>query len=485
MADHGIEAVDGDDVDPDALESGERDEEPTRARMGIVARTVLLTAAIAAIAVILAGVIAYPLVRSSTEARARAELDALTDITATALMGAGGDNDHPHPLPRPVMESLRSKSIEGYLMGPAGPPPEGLTREQVSEALEGEGAIVVAESRGTFLVEARTLGDGTIVVLTQPYSVVGGQADDALRRLGLALLAGLIVAVPIGWIAARRLTRPLRAARDAANAMAAGARDVTLRPSGPAEIADISEALNHLNRALVVSEGRQREFLLSVSHELRTPLTAVKGYAEALSDGVIDPADAPRTGQVVAGEAARLDRLVTDLLDLARLGAVDFHVTPIDVDLCEVADDAATVWTDRAEREGLTLRAEIPREPIRLRTDPLRVRQIIDNLCENALRVSRAGSVIVVSVRQDATDGIVEIRDSGPGLSDDDLAIAFEPGALYERYRGERPVGTGLGLALVGRLARGLGGTAQAGRAPEGGACFTVRLPRDRRIVTA
>ncbi len=110
-------------------------------------------------------------------------------------------------------------------------------------------------------------------------------------------------------------------------------------------------------------------------------------------------------------------------------------------------------------------------------TDPMRVRQIIDNLAENALRVSPPGSVMVLAIRREGDWGVVEVRDSGPGLTDDDIAVAFEPGVLHERYRGVRPVGTGLGLALVGRLAHGLGGSAEAGRAAEGGARFTVRLP--------
>ena len=227
----------------------------------------------------------------------------------------------------------------------------------------------------------------------------------------------------------------------------------------------------------MISEGRQREFLLSVSHELRTPLTAVKGYAEALADGVIPPEDIERTGSVVSAEAARLDRLVSDLLDLARLGAVDFPVTPIDIDLCEIADEAAMVWADRVRREGLQWVAEVPSDEVHVRTDPIRVRQIIDNLAENALRVSPRGSMIVLAIRREPGFAVVEIRDSGPGLTPDDLSVAFEPGVLHERYRGERPVGTGLGLALVGRLARGLGGEAEAGAAPEGGARFTVRLP--------
>jgi two-component system sensor histidine kinase BaeS len=259
--------------------------------------------------------------------------------------------------------------------------------------------------------------------------------------------------------------------------MAKGSRDVRLEPEGPQEIADIAVSLNRLSAALSVSEGRQRDFLLSVSHELRTPLTAVKGYAEAMADGVVPAEDVERTAQTVVAEAERLDRLVSDLLDLARLGAVDFRVNPVATDIDELLADAALVWADRAAKHDVELRVERPEQPLIVTTDPMRARQIIDNLAENALRVSPAGSVIVLAARSDDRGIILEVRDSGPGLTDDDVAVAFEPGVLHERYRGVRPVGTGLGLALVGKLAGGLGGSAEAGTAPEGGARFTVHLP--------
>jgi len=444
-------------------------------RVSIVTRTVLLTAAVATIAVVVAGLIAYPLIRSASASTARSDLRMLADLTANGLNR--GDTDHPDRLiPPPLLDTLRAKSIEGYLVASGGEPPEDISRDELDASVRGRD-VVVHTSGGDELLESRALDSGATLVLVQPFSVSGDQAKEVLRRFVFALVLGLLIAVPIGYGASRRLTRPLREARDAAHRMASGERDITIVPSGPTEIADIGDALNHLNSALVVSEGRQREFLLSVSHELRTPLTAVKGYAEALADGVIAQDDVERTGSVVSAEAARLDRLVTDLLDLARLGAVDFAITPIDVDLCEIAEEAAVVWADRASREGLTLVSEIPSDEVVVRTDPIRVRQIIDNLAENALRVSPSGSVIVVAVRREPDCGVVEIRDSGPGLTEDDLSVAFEPGVLHERYRGERPVGTGLGLALVGRLARGLGGRAEAGTAPEGGARFTVRIP--------
>lgn len=449
----------------------------TTGRMSIVTRTVLLTSAIAAIAVVVAGLVSYPLVRSAAESQTRADLSSLADLTATAL-DEGVQGRRGNPLPRGLIEALEAKQITGYLVAPGGEAPPGVPMRVVTEAQSGK--EVSAEGRtddGVILIEARPVGDGAAVVLLQPFSVVGIESGEGVRRFAFALLLGLLIAVPIGFVAARRLTRPLRAARDAANEMAAGSRDVTLQPEGPVEIADIAESLNRLNSALVVSEGRQREFLLSVSHELRTPLTAVKGYAEALADGVIDGEEVPRTGATLSAEAARLDRLVTDLLDLARLGAVDFHVAPVSVDLTELGEDAGEVWRARALADDVRVVTELPSTSLVVRTDPIRVRQIIDNLAENALRVSPPGSVIVLGIRADADWAVVEVRDSGPGLSEDDRVVAFEPGVLHERYRGVRPVGTGLGLALVGRLAKGLGGYAEAGQAAEGGARFSVRLP--------
>lgn len=459
-----------------------------RAGASIIARLVLMASAIAAIVVVIAALISYPLIRSSALAQTQGTLARLADLTAEALNrgtqaeGQRGGHEQGRGdalLPEPLAEALTAEQVRGYLVFAGAGPSLGLTQAQVNDLLRGKDlSTQVDTGRESLLVEGRPLANGTAVVLQQPVTVVGGTAQSALIRFAVAMAVGLLIAIPIGYLAARRLTRPLRAARDAANQMTAGARDVRLDPVGPVEIADIAIALNRLSDALAMSEGRQREFLLSVSHELRTPLTAVKGYAEALADGVIDQDDVARTGSTLAMEATRLDRLVTDLLDLARLGAVDFRMHPADVDLVELAKDASAVWTDRCDREQVTFRAEWAAPSVMVFTDPMRVRQVIDNLLENALRVSPAGSTIVLAVSLDGGQPLVEVRDSGPGLSVDDMTVAFEPGALYERYRGVRPVGTGLGLALVSRLAAGLGGSATVGVAPEGGARFTVRLPR-------
>jgi two-component system OmpR family sensor kinase len=444
----------------------------------LVTRTVVMTSAVAAIVVLVAGLVAYPLVRAAALTQTQATLARLTDLTAAALDRGPQPSGRGEILPRSLTEILLAEQVTGYVVVAGGESAPGMSPEETNALVAGRNFSKAGEiADGPVLIEGRPLATGGAVVLEQPISVVGGSAKAGVLRIAAALIIGLLIAIPIGYIVARRMTRPLREARDAANEMAAGSRDVRLTPRGPSEIAEIAVSLNHLSSALAVSEGRQRDFLLSVSHEFRTPLTAVKGYAEALADGVVPGDDVARTGATMGAEAERLDRLVSDLLDLARLGAVNFRMHPIETDLLEIGEEAAEVWRDRCTREQISFIAEFSGVPVPLTTDPMRLRQVIDNLAENALRVSPAGSVIVLAVRAEPGWAVVEVRDSGPGLTDDDIAVAFEPGVLHERYRGVRPVGTGLGLAMVGRLAAGLGGYAEAGEAREGGARFTVRLP--------
>jgi signal transduction histidine kinase len=172
-----------------------------------------------------------------------------------------------------------------------------------------------------------------------------------------------------------------------------------------------------------------------------------------------------------------LARLVGDLLDLARLDAQDVRIEFAPVDLREVAAAAAPVWSSRCAAEGVEFGLESPPGPVVAVTDGARIRQVLDGLLDNALRVTPAGRPIVLAVRAEPRGVVAEVRDGGPGLTEADLAVAFERSVLYERYRGVRQVGTGLGLAIVGRLVARLGGTVEAGHAPEGGARFTVVLP--------
>lgn len=438
------------------------------------ARAILTTCATAVVSVIVTAAVALPVAVSSANRQAWQGLDEKTALAGDVLSGArAADRER-------LVRALRQQHIEVYLVrrGVADQPdlPPRIVR-QVAAGLPVDRRAVVGGH--AVLVSGRSLGSvagsGNGVVLTR--RAVTGTAALVLGNLWLALAAGLGAGLAAGALLARLVTTPVRNAAAAAARLRAGDRAVRLAVRPPAEVAELAESFNQLAAALATSEGRQRDFLLSVSHELRTPLTTIRGYAEALADGVVGAEGAPKAGRTVLDEADRLDRLVSDLLVLARLEAADLPVELMPVDLADLIGSAAEAWSGRCAAVGVVLRTELPGTPVGVRTDPGRVRQVVDGLCENALRVVPAGAPLVLAVRAEPAGGVVEVRDGGPGFTDDDLAVAFERGALYQRYRGVRAVGSGLGLALAARLVRRLGGAIEAGHAPEGGARFTVVLP--------
>ncbi len=446
--------------------------------LSLATRIAVVTVGCVILAVLIAGAVSYPLARDASRQQSVENLEQLADATAAAIeRQPQNGNDL---VPARLLTVLRTEDISAFYFPAGRRLPDVLTRSDIRSLAEGDGIHGSRQSDGEDVIfSARPLTSGAVVLLTQPVTVSSRLTTQALARFGIALAIGVAIAAVAGLVLARRLTRPLRNAAKAAEQLSQGDRDVVLAVQGPREIGELAEALNELRNALAISEGRQRDFLLSVSHELRTPLTAIRGYAEAISDGVVGPDDIERTGATMQIEADRLDQLVADLLYLARLDAVDVRIAPVDVDLAAVGLQAAQVWHDRCEAEGLPFYAELPQTPLMAHTDALRVRQIIDNLAANALRVTPAGQPIILAVRPLGPDAVeVEVRDGGPGLTPDDCLVAFEPAELYSRYHGIRKVGTGVGLALVGRLAARLGGSASAGSAPEGGARFTIRIAR-------
>lgn len=459
---------------------------PDRPRPGrtLTARAILVTCAVALVSVLVTAVVAVPLAVRNAERQAQDALAAQARLTAEVLRfrinrGRPTDEDR-------LLRLLANQDIDAYLIRDGRVDRPGLPRQVVERVAAGRNVSGrrLVDGRPV-LVEGRALPDGNGLVLTRRRST--GLWRQVLPSIWLPLLAGLAAGVVAGSLLARRLARPIRQAATAAARLSAGDRAVRLPVEPPTEVAELAYALNGLAAALATSEGRQREFLLSVSHELRTPLTAVRGYAEALADGVLGPGEVEQAGRTMLAEAEHLDRLVSDLLALARLEAADFALDPVPVDLARLAADAAPTWTARCSAVGLTFRVELPGQPVPVHTDPGRIRQVLDGLLENALRVVPPGAPVVLAVRPTgsgpvagaAGGGVVEVRDGGPGLTDDDLAVAFERGALHQRYRGIRKVGSGLGLALAAGLVRRLGGTITAGHAPEGGAAFTVTLPGD------
>ncbi|HEX4059229.1 MAG TPA: HAMP domain-containing sensor histidine kinase [Galbitalea sp.] len=432
-----------------------------------------MTITVATLAVLVTGGVSLQLVRQSSIDEARARLAAQATLLAKL----------PAATPFSDLDSRVSLALGDTEAGVVSP--TGLVTGTAAELLPkrlvrlGEVGRRVSTTlngpQGLTLVEMRPRRGGGSLVLALPRDTVDAQAQGSLLRILLALGIGLVVAIIAGAIFARWLAKPLIGVAGMAARMARGERGVATPMTGPAEVVAVADALGALDGALASSEARQREFLLSISHELRTPLTALRGYAEAISDGMVGPADLPGVGQVLTAETERLDHFVADLLELARLEADDFSIKPVQVNLADILRSSRDAWLGRAAGLGVTLTVET--QEVVLCSDPRRLRQIVDGLVENALRVSPDGSSIRLAGWADATGVSIEVRDGGPGLRPEDAAVAFERGVLRERYRDSRPVGTGLGLSIASRLTSRLGGSIRAGTAVAGGAVFTVTLP--------
>jgi two-component system sensor histidine kinase BaeS len=278
---------------------------------------------------------------------------------------------------------------------------------------------------------------------------------------------GAAFAAVLSYVLARSIARPIARAAAAARALADEGVQAPLAEEGPRELVALARAFNETAAQLAASREAERNFLLSVSHELKTPLTAIRGYAEGLAEGAFPPDEAER---VILLEARRLERLVRDLLDLARMKRSEFAVGVEAVDLAEVARDAVARHEAAAREFGVTLVAE--GEDAWGEADQDRMLQIASNLVENALRETpRDGSVTVR-----AEPGRLVVADTGPGLEPADIPRAFDRFFLYDKYGRERPVGSGLGLAIVRELAVAMGGDVHVESEPGAGATFVVSL---------
>ncbi len=442
----------------------------------LASRIVALTVAVVAATVIVAGVLAAELVRQTSASSARQQLAGLADTAETRA----DQGDQRAALLR-VKRLLRTLDVQLALLNAngrvVGNPAVAAAVTDADVASLQAGKEVSDQRRvggRSVFLEARPTANGG-VILVQQRSEALAAGERSVRRMLLALLAGVAIAIPASIVLARALARPLRRTAQAAHALAEGHRDVQVPVEGPEEVADVAASVNAIAAALQRSEAQQRTFLMSVSHDLRTPLTAIRGYAESMRDGALE-GEMREVGEVLTGESLRLERLVDDLLDLARLQADRFRVDLADVEVADVVADTGRAWQERCRSAGVPF--EVANQArARVVTDAARVRQVLDGLLENALRMTPAGAPLVLASSVVGGEVLLEVRDGGPGLAAEDLADAFRPGVLHERYRGVRPVGTGLGLAIAAGLVARLGGTIEAGTAPEGGARFTVRLP--------
>ena len=436
---------------------------------------------------LIAGVGSLVLTRSSARRQATEQL-----VTEAQSLTAGASHQSVVVL-RAVRRVLRLEDATFVRIDPQGAVTSGLPPDISSSALNA-GALLDGET-----VSGRS---GNLVFAAAPVTLTGqervrlhvrGQVAILLTRqvggLGPSwmyfVLAGgvaLVVAALVAWQMSRRMSRPLVEAVEVTGRIAAGDLQsrVPVRERDYPEVSSLAGSINAMAQSLADNRERERHLLLSVSHDLRTPLTSIRGYAEAITDGAV--MDTSQAARVIIAESHRLQRLVGDLLDLAKLQArqLSMHIRPTDGP--ELVGMAVMGFRPLAEGMGVDLTSVVPTpgaDP--LAADPDRLSQLLANLIENALTHARSSVTVSMVASDDPRRPHVQhivVEDDGAGIAAGELDRVFD--RFYQAdQRPNRQMGSGLGLAIVAELAAAMGGSvgAESPVGAAGGSRFIVTLP--------
>jgi heavy metal sensor kinase len=460
-------------------------------RLPIRARLTLISAALMALVLAVSGVFLYLRLRadlleavdSGLESQAAALLPNV--LRADGSLGVGGGLIDPGDAFAQVLGTgavvlqsspgLRSAPLltEAEVAGLRGPRFLERDVQTVNETVDEE-------------VEGRLLA---VPVAGGRVLVVGASLDDqheALARLAALMAVGgplvLILAGGVGWVVAGAALRPVERMRIEAAAISASEPGRRLPPAGTGdEVARLGETLNEMLDRLEQALQRERRFVDEASHELRTPLANLRIELDLALRRARSSEELEGALRSAADETERLARLAEDLLVLARADRGRVPVRREEVDVAELVGGEVDAFAARARQAGVAIEARVP-TGLRSSLDPLRMRQAVGNLLDNAVRSTPPQGTVTIEVGH--ADGFLslEVRDTGEGFPAAFLRSAFEPFARPNapRSRPDRDAGSGLGLAIVRAVAEAHGGTVEAANRPEGGAAVRLRIPDER-----
>ncbi|MBK8022646.1 MAG: HAMP domain-containing histidine kinase [Chloroflexi bacterium] len=305
--------------------------------------------------------------------------------------------------------------------------------------------------------------------------------QDALNDFGAELfpllaqgaLVGVIIAIIVAGFIARSIARPLQSLALAANEVAQG-RFQHVPVKGPSEVKSVAEAFNQMSADVQSAQQAQKDFLANVSHDLKTPLTSIQGFSQAIIDGAAH--DPVRAAKIIHDEAERLNRMVVELTDLARIQAGRLSMQWTGIDLGQLTEGVAQRLAVMAREKNVIMRVDCPPMPD-VAGDGDRLVQVVTNLIGNAIKYTPPGGHVWVSTRVERSGVLLTVKDDGQGIPAPELARIFERFYQVDKARGPQR-GTGLGLAIVQEIVAAHGGRIEAYSDGENtGSTFTVWLP--------
>lgn len=334
----------------------------------------------------------------------------------------------------------------------------------------------------TYYAPSQLAGKPIVVILQVPAGEISEAISAVRMNILVPLLFSLVAVALILYIISRKLAGPLMQMNRAALELAGGDFTTRVPVSSHDEVGQLAASFNFMVEQLEQWEDNRQEFLTNVSHELRSPLTTLRGFIVAMNDRIIPKDKYSDYLRLCDYEVQRLQRLVNDLLDLARIqnGVDVFRLRPVNirVKLEEVLD---LLKTPIAQKE-MALRVIVPmpdQEPVMVCLDPDRFAQIVQNLIYNALQFSSNGSTITVALEARKAEAVLYVRDTGVGMSEEELTRIWERFYKADNSRHMHSEGgTGLGLTIVKHLVNGMKGTIHVESRPGEGTEFQINFPR-------
>lgn len=310
-----------------------------------------------------------------------------------------------------------------------------------------------------------TLAAGYFVTLMEKYHISPEPAHEMFvsavhRYLIWAFLAAVILAITLSFFMMRKVLAPLTKMNDITRDIAAGNFSVRVPVGTRDEVGQLAGAFNAMAESLQKIENLRRTLMIDVTHELRTPLTNIRGYLEALGDGVVPASD--ETFSLLNDETMRLVQLVEDVLDLAKADAARGQLTFEPFDLKEALDKILALFDRTLRPKSISLTFKAPDEKCVVPADRTRLTRVLRNLLDNAVRYTPRESKIDIEIRQTPDNVTIDFINPAGGLTADDLPYIFERFYRGEKSRSREHGGAGIGLAIVKELVEAHDGTVSA-----------------------
>jgi signal transduction histidine kinase len=319
---------------------------------------------------------------------------------------------------------------------------------------------------------------GYVVLRRDAFREQPGEAA-FLQRLSQSLLMGSLavigLALLLGFLLARSLTRPLQQLTDATRLVASGDLDVKVDVTSQDELGELAHSFNLMNQRLSESRDARRQMTADIAHELRTPVSVLLGYADGLKENVIPPSQ--ETFDIIQEQAEQLEHLVEDLRTLTRAeaGEISFDLSP--TNLVPLVERTHAAFEHQAALQDVRLSLEVDGDIPMIEIDPDRFRQVLANLLSNALQYTPGRGQITLCLTSDDQHVSISVADTGPGIPEEDLERIFQRFYRRDPSRSRDTGGSGLGLSIAKSLVERQGGQIRVESEMGQGTRFTITFP--------